>query len=108
VTGNVRLSAEAQEIVQPTDIVFIFARAPGQAGAPAAVVQMKATSWPIEFRLTDAQSMIAGTRLSSFEEVIVTARVTRGGSPSEAVQGLEAQSGIVSVTRGKPVDLVIE
>jgi hypothetical protein len=108
ITGTVRLSAAARDIVQPTDTVFIFARAPGQAGAPAAVVQMKATAWPIEFRLTDAQSMVAGMSLSSLETVVVTARITRGGGPGEAVQGLEARSGIVPVTGSDPIDLVIQ
>lgn len=108
VSGTVRLSAVAEAIVQPTDTVFIFARAPGQAGAPAAVVQLSAASWPIEFRLTDAQSMVAGLNLSSLENVVVTARVTRHGGPGEAVQGLEAQSGVVSVAAGDPIELIID
>lgn len=108
VTGTVRLSPAAQEIVLPTDTVFIFARAPGQAGAPAAVIQTTAASLPIEFRLSDSQSMVAGASLSDLEAVVVTARITRNGGPGEAVQGLEAKSGVVAVTGGEPVELVIQ
>jgi len=108
VSGTVRLSDAARSLVQPTDTVFIFARAPGQGGAPAAVMQTNASSWPIEFRLTDAQSMVAGMSLSGLDEVVVTARITRGGGPSEAVQGLEAHSGNVPVNGGEPIDLIIE
>jgi len=108
VTGIVRLSPAAEAIVQPTDTVFIFARAPGQSGAPAAVLQRPASSFPIEFRLTDSQSMVAGMPLSGLQEVVVTARITRSGGPSEALQGLEARSPVVAVADGKPIELVIE
>jgi cytochrome c-type biogenesis protein CcmH len=108
VSGVVSLSDRAAEIVEPTDTLFIFARAPGQAGPPAAVVQQSAGDLPVEFRLTDAQSMVAGNALSNFDTVVVTARISRGGNAANALQGLEAQSGPVAVTGGEPVKLVVE
>ena len=79
VAGTVSLSPAAEELVQKSDMVFIFARPPGQAGAPVAVVRKTAESWPLEFRLTDAQSMADGMRLSDHEKVVVTARISRRG-----------------------------
>ena len=106
--GSVSLSASAQQLVRPDDIVFIFARPPGQAGAPVAVMRTSAASWPIEFRLTDTQSMTDGVRLSDLEQVVVTARISRRGDASSALRGLEARSEPIDVARDAPVRLTIE
>lgn len=108
VSGRVSLAPSVAHLVQPTDTVFIFARGDGERGAPAAVLQQLATAWPIEFRLTDAQSMVSGIRLSNYDEVVVTARVSRSGNAAEALQGLEARSEPVAVTGADPVELLIQ
>ena len=108
ITGRVSLSASAQQLVQPDDIVFIFARPPGQAGAPVAVMRTSAESWPLEFRLTDAQSMTAGVRLSDFEQVVVTARISRRDDTSGTLKKLEARSQPIDVASETPVLLTIE
>ena len=106
--GSVDLSPALRELVKPADLLFIFARAPGQAGAPLAVVSKSASSWPVEFRLTDAQSMVEGMRLSNYDEVIVTARLSRGANAINALKGLEAKSPPVAVASDKPIQLIIE
>ena len=108
VSGVVSLSETTAALVEPTDTVFIFARAPGQAGAPAAVLQQSAAALPISFRLTDAQSMVEGNALSNFDTVVVTARISRSGNAANALHGLEARSGPVAVNGGEPVDLILE
>lgn len=108
ITGSVDLSPALREIVEPTDVLFIFARAPGQAGPPLAVVRRAATAWPIEFRLTDAESMVDGLRLSNAGEVVVTARLSRSGEAGDALNGLEAKSLPIEVGSATPVQLIIE
>lgn len=108
VAGSVSLSAAAAELVEPDDTVFIFARPPGQAGAPVAVVRKAAETWPLEFRLTDAQSMTSGMRLSDFEQVVVTARISRRGDADSALKTLEAKSQPIDVASDAPVHLTIE
>lgn len=108
ISGTISLSDEAAARVQPGDRLFIFARASGQSGAPAAVVQMPADSWPVEYRLSDADSMVAGVALSGLDEVVVTARVTRAGDAKNALQGLEAKSPPVVMGDGATVNLTIE
>ena len=107
IAGHVSLSAEAAKLVQPDDTVFIFARPPGEAGAPVAVVRMTAETWPLEFRLTDAQSMAAGARLSDHEQVVVTARISRRGDANAALRSLEAKSQPLDVAGTAPVRLTI-
>ena len=108
IAGSVSLSSAAQALVRPDDMVFIFARPPGQAGAPVAVVRKTAGTWPLEFRLTDAQSITEGVRLSDQEQVVVTARVSRRGDAGAALRGLEAKSQPIDVASDAMVRLTIE
>lgn len=108
ISGTVSLSSEAATRVQPNDVVFIFARGVDQAGAPAAVLQMRADSWPIEFQLSDANSMVAGNTLSNFQQVIVTARIARAGDATKSQLGLEAKSPPIAVGGNEQVNLVIQ
>jgi len=106
--GNVKLSPDAVDIVQPTDTVFIFAKAVNGPAAPIAVLQRAASELPIDFLLNDSQSMVAGQKLSNFDEVVVTARITRGGDATVALQGLEAKSDTIMVADNRHLNLTIE
>ena len=106
--GNVTLSPDAAGVVQPTDTVFIFAKAVAGPPAPIAVLQRAASELPIDFLLNDSQSMVAGVKLSDFDEVVVTARITRGGDATVALQGLEANSGTILVAENQHLNLTIE
>jgi len=106
--GNVELADEAVSVVQPTDTVFIFAKAVNGPPAPLAVLQRPAAELPIDFLLNDSQSMIEGMKLSDFDEVIVTARITRGGDATVALQGLEAKSGLVRIADNQHLNLTIK
>lgn len=108
IIGNVKLSPEALDVVLPTDSVFIFAKAINGPPAPIAVLQRAASDLPIDFQLNDSQSMVAGVKLSDFEEVIVTARITRNGDATIALQGLEAKSGTVLIAENRHLNLTIE
>ncbi len=106
--GNVKLSSDAVGVVQPTDTVFIFAKAVNGPPAPIAVLQRAASELPIDFLLNDSQSVVAGVKLSVFDEVVVTARITRGGDATVALQGLEAKSGTILVAENRHLNLTIE
>jgi tetratricopeptide (TPR) repeat protein len=106
--GNVKLSEEASAIVQPSDTVFIFAKAVDGPAAPLAVLQRAASELPLDFLLNDSQSMIAGVKLSNFDKVVVTARITRDGDATTALQGLEAKSETILVADNRHLNLIIE
>jgi cytochrome c-type biogenesis protein CcmH len=108
VAGSVTLSPVAEKLVEPGDTVFVFARAPGKAGAPVAVARQTADAWPVEFRLTDAQSMTDGVRLSDLEQVVITARISRRGDASRALRSLQAKSQPITIADTAPVYLTIK
>lgn len=108
IVGNVKLSPTARKLVLPSDTVFIFAKAENGPPAPLAVMQRPASELPFDFLLSDKQSMIAGMALSDYDKVIVTARITRGGDATVALQGLEARSDTILVADNRHVTLTIE
>lgn len=106
--GNLRLSERSREIVLPTDTVFIFARAVDGPPMPVAVLQRPVSDLPLDFLLNDSQSMSADVKLSNFEQVVVTARISRSGVATEALQGLEAKSDPILVADNRHLNLRIE
>jgi hypothetical protein len=108
IVGELSLSAEAAAVVQPTDTVFIFARGVNASGAPAAVLRRSAADLPINFSLNDSQSMVPGVKLSDFNEVVVSARISRTGNAMEALQGFEAESDVVTLADNERLTLVIQ
>lgn len=108
VFGSVRLSERSKEIVLPTDTVFIFARAVGGPPMPVAVLQRPVSDLPLDFRLNDSQAMSTEMRLSNYDQVIVTARISRSGVASEALQDLEARSDVLVVAENRHLNMTIE
>jgi hypothetical protein len=106
--GNLSLSERSREILQPTDTVFIFARAVGGPTMPVAVLQRPVSDLPLDFLLNDSQAMSDDARLSNHEQVIVTARISRSGVATDALQGLEAESEVITVADNRHLNLTIE
>jgi len=106
--GNVQLSEKSREIVLPTDTVFIFARAVDGPPMPVAVLQRPVSDLPLDFLLNDSQAMSADAKLSNYKRVIVTARISRSGVATDALQGLKAKSEMIVVAENRHLNLTIE
>lgn len=79
---RVSLSAALRGNVQPSDTVFIFARAVSGPPAPLAVKRVTVADLPVDVELTDADAMMPQLKLSNFPEVQLVARVSRAGQPT--------------------------
>jgi cytochrome c-type biogenesis protein CcmH len=79
---RVSLSAALSGNVQPSDTVFIFARAVSGPPAPLAVKRVTVADLPVDVELTDADAMMPQLKLSNFPEVQLVARVSRAGQPT--------------------------
>lgn len=109
VTVRVRLADALRDGAGPQDAVFVFARRAGTAdGPPLAVARTTVAALPAEITLTDADAMRPQARLSQAGEVVVTARVSRGGDATPQRGDLEGRSGRIAVDGGAPVDVVID
>jgi hypothetical protein len=105
--GRVSLSADAEALVGPGDVVFIFAKESAEHRMPVAALRKPAAELPIEFALTDRNTMVSGTSLANFEQLVVTAKISRSGLATEAVEGLEVWSDPVSPLDGQTIELLL-
>jgi len=60
----------------------VFARGQnGRPPAPLAVKRLNASDLPVQITLSDADAMVPQFKLSLFEDIEVTARVSKSGDP---------------------------
>jgi cytochrome c-type biogenesis protein CcmH len=105
ITGTVRLSAALKAQAAPGDMVFIFARAASGGGMPLAILQKRVSDLPATFTLDDTLAMSPAARLSSAQQVVVVARVSKSGQATPQAGDLEGTSPPVAPGAR---DLVIE
>jgi cytochrome c-type biogenesis protein CcmH len=77
--GVVALDSAIAGRVQPTDTVFVFARAAQGPKMPLAIRRITVKDLPYAFALDDSAAMAPGMVISAFDQVIVGARVSRSG-----------------------------
>ena len=108
VNGRVELSPDSETLTRPTDTVFVFARAIDGPPMPVAVLQRPVAELPFDFHLDDSHSMSDAARLSDYDRVIVSARITRASDARNALRGLQARSDEIVVADHQPIRLTID
>ncbi len=106
VTVTVSLSKEFKAQTKPTDLVFIYAKAMSGPPMPLAAVRKQVKDLPLEIELNDTMAMMPSLKLSSFNEVIVGARISKSGRP--IAQNGDLFSEKSSVKAGDKVSLEID
>ena len=106
--GRVALAPGVAAQVQPSDTVFVFAKESAEQRMPVLALRKSASDLPLDFVLTDAQAMVPGTHVGDYEQLVVTARISRSGMAGDAFNGLEISSRPVSPLDGDEILLLIE
>lgn len=78
---NVSIDESKLKHVSMDDTVFIFAKAINGPPMPLAVVRKQVKDLPLQVVLDDSMAMIPGMKLSSFDKVKLTARISKTGKP---------------------------
>ncbi len=107
IRGRVSIDLAAEAIVQDTDTIFIVAKAAENQRMPVLAVRKSAADLPFDFVLTQKQAMVPGTSLTDFNELFVTARISRSGLANDALAGLEIEGKSVSPFDGDFVELTV-
>lgn len=81
-TVQVDLAPALRDKVQPSDTVFVFARAVNGPPLPLAVKRLSVADLPATLTLSDADAMQPALKLSAFEQVQLGARISRSGQPT--------------------------
>lgn len=106
---EVALTPALMEQVTETDTVFVLARAESGPSMPLAVARHQAGELPLRVTLTDAMAMMPALKLSAFDRVTVSAKVSKSGQPR--TQPGDMLAGDRLVETGNPpgsVQLVID
>lgn len=97
ISVKVELAAELREKVQPSDAVFIFARAVSGPPMPLAVKRLTVADLPAEVSLSDNDAMMPQLKISGFEQVQLVARISRSGNAT-AGEWIGSSQPIASTT----------
>ena len=80
VSGKVSLSPKLQSKIEPTDTVFIYARASSGPRMPLAILRFTAKELPRAFELNDSLAMSPQMALSKFNEFTIVGRISKSGN----------------------------
>ena len=104
----VSLKPALQNQVRPEDSVFVFARAPDGPPFPLAAVRLTAAALPAVVLLDNSSAMMPGKNITSVEQVAVTARISKSGSPTARPGDLTSGAVMVATTDNSSLNLSID
>jgi cytochrome c-type biogenesis protein CcmH len=95
ISGSVTLSAAIKSKANPTDTVFILARAAQGPKMPLAILRKQVQDLPLQFSLDDSTAMAPQMKISNFDEVVVVVRVSKSGNAMPQPGDLQGMSSPV-------------
>ncbi|SDH14060.1 MULTISPECIES: c-type cytochrome biogenesis protein CcmI [unclassified Duganella] len=90
ISGSVELDPALRAQVADGDTVFIVAKAADGPRFPLAVLRKQVRDLPLQFTLDDSMGMMPGVTLSQFDQLVVTARISKSGNAIAAPGDLES------------------
>ena len=79
VSGSVMIDPALHKKVGPDNLVFIFAHAVNGPRMPLAILRKHVSDLPFQFSLDDNMSMTPDLKLSQFDQITVSARISKNG-----------------------------
>lgn len=107
-TIQVDIADAVRQHVGEEAVVFVFARALEGPPMPLAAQRLTVADLPLTLTLDDRMSMVDGLYLSSVDDVMVFARLSRSGQPMASADDWQASYGPVSVRHQDDITLLIE
>ena len=106
VSGRVQLAATLKDRASPDDTLFVFARAVDGPRAPLAILRKQVKDLPLTFTLDDSMAMNPALRLSTAQQVVVGARISKSGNAIGQPGDLQGFSAPVRVgARGLTIEI---
>ncbi|HET7526896.1 MAG TPA: c-type cytochrome biogenesis protein CcmI [Burkholderiaceae bacterium] len=96
VSGVVKLSTSLAGKAAPEDTLFVYARAAQGPRMPLAILRKQVKDLPLTFTLDDSMAMSPAAKLSSAQQVVVSARISKRGNATPEPGDLQGQSAPVA------------
>jgi cytochrome c-type biogenesis protein CcmI len=106
IRGTISLAPALASNIDPATTVFIFARATQGAPMPLAIVRTTVKELPYTYQLDDSTTLMSDLKLSQASEVVVVARISKGGDAKAKAGDLQGISVAVK-PNGVTVDIEI-
>lgn len=107
-TIEVDITPELAARLAPTDVLYVFARAAEGPRMPLALQRLPGAKFPLTVTLDDSMAMMPSMTLSSAQQVVVGARVSKTGVANAQSGDLEIISAPLTLaTQDGPLRLVI-
>ena len=97
VSGTVQISPEIAAKASPDDTLFIYAQAVNGPKMPLAILKITAKELPLKFSLDDSLAPAPMFKLSDAQEVVVGARISKSGDAMPRSGDMEGRSDPVRV-----------
>lgn len=107
ITVQVDVDAAVKSKINPSDTLFILARAIEGPPMPLAVVRHTAGELPLTVKLNDAMAMMPAMKLSNFPQVRVTAIISKAGTAQLVAGDLFGEVSPVAVSAKASIKLHI-
>jgi len=104
---TVDLDPALKDKVSANDTLFIFAKAMQGPPMPLAAVKKTVAALPLTVSLNDAMAMMPQMKLSNFEQVRISAVVSKSGQPGTQAGDLFAEVSPVNVKSQEKINLII-
>jgi len=108
ITVAVSLSKSLINSVNPEETLFIYANALSGPQMPVAIARKKVKDLPLQIQLTDELAMTPAMKLSKFQQVSVTARISKSGNALRQAGDLLGKVDTVKVGESKTIQITID
>jgi cytochrome c-type biogenesis protein CcmH len=113
IASNVKLNVQIeldpalQSQLQPEQTLFIYAH-PAQNKMPLAMVTKTAKDLPLNVTLDDSQAMLPTAKLSQYQEVIISARISKTGTAAPQTGDVFGETGLIKINEvSQPIKITI-
>jgi cytochrome c-type biogenesis protein CcmH len=107
-TVTVDVSPEVRQKFDASDAIFVYAKAKQGPRMPLAVQRMTLSALPATVVLDDSMAMVDGMNLSTFDQLVVSARVTKSGSAISQSGDFIGQVDVVDKSAETAINVVID
>ena len=104
---TVSLDKSLASAIKPGAVLFVFAKSVNGGGPPVAAKRIVVDTFPIELKLSDADSLMPTANLSSQEKVSISARISMQGIANAQSGDIEADPLITDAKNPNAVEIIL-